>query len=167
MKHGGRQPAVAILGLGNELLRDDGVGVHAVRELQKDPPEDVVIAEVGTAALNAQHLLEKADVVIAIDAVQAGDIPGTVYRFDVAEAATAGRATLHDLGLVGVLRLMPEAARPEVIVLGVEPERVEYGMELTPAVHAALPRVVGEARRIAEELKMLSIVRCATCKRAL
>ncbi|MHC4499981.1 MAG: hydrogenase maturation protease, partial [Planctomycetota bacterium] len=70
MSFSSTHPNVAIVGLGNLLLSDDGVGIHAVRQLQKDPPEGVAVAEVGTAALRAQELLGQADIVIAIDAVE-------------------------------------------------------------------------------------------------
>ena len=70
---------VLVLGLGNELLTDDGVGVHVLRTLQKQPPANgVLFAEIGTAILHSQHLLEQAETVIAIDAVRAGD-----RRFDL------------------------------------------------------------------------------------
>ncbi len=135
-------PKIVIAGLGNLLMADDGVGVHAVRLLRQDPPENVLIADVGTAALHAQDLFEQADMVIAIDAVQAGGKAGSVYRFDLDDAQTQSFHSLHDLGLAGVLKLMPESKRPHVIVVGVEPETIDYRMELSPAVQAALPKVV-------------------------
>ena len=77
-----RRCRILIVGLGNVLLKDDGVGVHAVRELQKNPPDRLCVADVGTAVLHAVHLLEWAEKVIAIDAVKAGGAPGTIYAFD-------------------------------------------------------------------------------------
>ncbi|MCX7048502.1 MAG: hydrogenase maturation protease [Candidatus Sumerlaeota bacterium] len=145
---------VAIVGLGNELLMDDGIGIHAIRLLQESPPEGVTLEEVGTSALYALDLLESADEVIAIDAVQAGGTPGTIYRFDSGQAhESAQSASLHDLGIVAALRMLPEGKRPRVTILGVEPKRVDYGMELTPEVKAALPAVVEAAREIAREKK--------------
>ena len=135
---------VLIIGLGNELLTDDGVGVHVIRQLQQQevPIEGIEMLEAGTAILHAQHLLEQASHVIAIDAVRAGDEPGSVYCFDVDQAQMNQPASLHDLGIVGVLRLMPAPGRPTATILGVEPERIDYGMELSPPVQAAVPRVV-------------------------
>ncbi|MHC4664467.1 MAG: hydrogenase maturation protease [Planctomycetota bacterium] len=153
MSFSSTHPNVAIVGLGNLLLSDDGVGIHAVRQLQKDPPEGVAVAEVGTAALRAQELLGQADIVIAIDAVEAHGRPGSVYRFDAKDALRPRQASLHDLGIIGVLRLLPERSRPEVTILGVEPQIVDYGIELSPAVHAALPQVIEVACKIAEEVK--------------
>jgi hydrogenase maturation protease len=153
MESSSAHPAVAILGLGNLLLTDDGVGVHVVRRLRKDPPDNVVVAEIGTAALRAQELLEEADVVIAIDAVKGDGPPGSIYRFDGVDARVQRRISLHGLGIIEVLRLLPEHSRPEVIILGVEPETIDYGTDLSPAVQAVLPGVAETARRIAQQIK--------------
>jgi hydrogenase maturation protease len=146
-------PKIAIVGLGNVLLSDDGVGVHAVRELQKAPPAGVAVVEVGTRALQAQDVLEYADVVVAIDVVQAGDRPGSIYRFDADDGETQRPYSLHDLGIIGVLRLMPQDSRPAVIIIGVEPEIIDYGMQLSPTLQAVLSRVVETARKVVEEIR--------------
>jgi hydrogenase maturation protease len=124
------------------LLQDDGVGVHAVRSLQQDPPPGAVVAEVGTAVLGAMHLLEWADRILALDAMQAGSPPGTVYTFGVEDLASPViKASLHELALIGALRFIKRDAPAEIVILGVEPQTIDYGMELTPAVAAALPRL--------------------------
>ncbi len=144
---------VVIVGLGNLLLTDDGVGVHAARKLLKDPPRGVTVAEIGTAVLRAQELFEHADVVIAIDAVDADGPAGSIYRFDGAEALMQGHISIHQFGITDLLRLISETSRPEVIILGVEPEVIDYGMTLSPRVQAVLPKVVQAARNIVIEIK--------------
>ncbi|MHC4111387.1 MAG: hydrogenase maturation protease [Planctomycetota bacterium] len=144
---------VAIVGLGNELMTDDGVGVHVVRELQKAPPAGVLVAEVGTRALNAQQLLEEADIVIVIDAVCADGRPGSIYLFDSVNVETQRHYSLHEMGIIGVMRLIQKDARPKLIILGVEPEIIDYGMELSETVRAALKPVVGAARKIADQIR--------------
>ena len=146
-------PKVAIIGLGNELLTDDGLGVHAIRELQKEPPAGVLFAEIGTRALNAQQLLEEADIVIAIDAVRAGGRPGSVYLFDSINIETQQQYSLHDLGIIGVLRLIQKDVRPKLIILGVEPETIDYGMVLSETIRTALKSVTRAARKIAEQIR--------------
>ena len=137
-----------IVGLGNSLLQDDGVGVHAVRLIQHNPPPGALAVEVGCAVFNALHLLEEADHVLALDAMQAGGAPGTVYRFGPEDVLPAGETTsMHELGLIAALNLLPENRRPVVDVLGVEPQEMDYGLELTPPVKAALPTLI----RAAEE----------------
>ncbi|MCI0498448.1 MAG: hydrogenase maturation protease [Planctomycetales bacterium] len=160
MTRGIKQIEVLVAGLGNELLTDDGVGVHIVRMLQKEPPaKGVVFAEAGTAILHSQDLLEQACHVIAIDAVQTGGNPGALYLFDVDQAKLNHPATLHELGIVGVSKLIPEHARPAVTILGVEPEKIDYGMTLSPAVQDAVPR----AARIVREI-IAVLTRKAGCR---
>jgi hydrogenase maturation protease len=140
-------PRILIAGLGNLLLMDDGVGVHAIQELQKNPPPGVVVAEVGTAVLNALHLLEWADKVLAIDAMEAGGAPGTVYAFGTKDVAQGGiKASLHELNFLAVLDFLKVKVKPEILIFGVEPARIDYGLELTPAVAEALPELTAAAR---------------------
>jgi len=156
-----------IAGLGNSLLADDGVGVHAVRELRRDPPPGASVVEVGTAVLDALHLFEAADTVLALDAVRAGEAPGTIYEVHPDAGAGAGPSTslhgpgdpasapstsLHELDLRGVLGMLPADRRPDLIILGVEPERIDYGLELSPTVRAVLHEFVETVRRTARSL---------------
>jgi len=143
-----------IAGLGNSLLMDDGIGVHAVRELRRDPPPGATVVEVGTAVLDALHLIEGAGVVLALDAVEAGGAPGTIYevRPGAGTADNAQSTSLHELDLRGVLAMLPEDRRPNLIVLGMEPERIDYGLELSPAVRDVLPEFVETVRRTAQSL---------------
>lgn len=142
-----RKPRILTAGLGNLLLMDDGVGVHAIQELQKNPPAGAVVVEVGTAVLQALHLLEWADKVLAIDAMQAGRRPGTVYAFGAEDVAQDGvQASLHELNFLAALDFLKRGTKPEIIIFGVEPERIDYGLDLTPAVAAALPALTAAAR---------------------
>ena len=144
-----RRPRILIAGLGNYLLQDDGVGVHAVRALQQTPLPGVIVAEVGTAVLGALHLLEWAEKILAIDAMQAGGTPGTIYAFGVEDAAGPGmQASLHELNLLAALRFLPRQAKPQILIVGIEPETIDYGLDLSPAVAAALPELSREIRRI-------------------
>ena len=147
-----RQPRILIAGLGNLLLQDDGVGVHAVRALQGAPPPGVLVAEVGTAVLSALHLLEWADKILALDAIQAGEEPGTVYACGVEDAAAPGvQASLHELSLLNALRFLRRESPPEIVIFGVEPQVIDYGLELSPAVAAALPQLIRAVREMAAQ----------------
>jgi hydrogenase maturation protease len=142
---------ILIAGVGNVLLSDDGVGVHAIRELQKNPMPGVKLAEIGTAILHGLHFLEKADRVLVIDAATGGKPPGTVYLFEATENTEAKSLTsIHSMGLREAARFLA-AGRPAplITVLGVEPETLDYGMDLSCAVQAALPRVLALARETA------------------
>ena len=99
--------------------------------------------------LDALHLFEWAEKILALDAVQAGGPPGTVYSFGVADVDDAGvKASLHELNLLATLRFLKEKDKPEIVILGVEPQTIDYGLDLTPPVAAALPRLLQAARDI-------------------
>jgi len=142
----------AIVGLGNILLTDDGVGVHAVRKLREDAPEGIVLAEVGTAMLDALDLFESVEVVIAIDAVRAGGPPGSIYSFSIDEVDPQGPISLHELGIVEAMQYLPAGSVPQIVIIGVEPAVIDYGVELSPMVRAVLPDVVRKARTMASQL---------------
>ncbi|MCX6903387.1 MAG: hydrogenase maturation protease, partial [Verrucomicrobia bacterium] len=137
-----------IAGVGNALLSDDGIGVHAVRELQREPIPGVTLADIGTAVLHGLSFLESARRVLVIDAAKGGRPPGTIYLFDAnGDAAGHYLNSLHALGLREAARvLLPNGLPPAITVLGVEPESLSYGMSLSSPVQAALPRVVALAR---------------------
>jgi hydrogenase maturation protease len=146
----GRPTRTLVVGLGNVLLRDDGVGVHAVRELRKVLPRRILAVEVGTAVLDALHLFEWADRVIGIDAMQAGGRPGTIYKFGVDDVEDPEvKPSLHELGLIASLRFM-KGPPPAISMLAVEPETMDFGLELSEPVLAALPELVAAAKILAE-----------------
>jgi len=137
-----------VLGLGNLLLADEGVGVHAAHALASWAcPEGVSVLDIGTALLDALPAIESADRVIVIDAMKADGTPGTVYRIPYAECARADIiASMHGFDLSRVLALAGRAEPPDVLVFGVEPQLIEWSLELSPAVAAALPAVVAAVR---------------------
>jgi hydrogenase maturation protease len=140
-------PHILIAGVGNLLLSDDGVGVHALQALQADPIPGVALADIGTAILHGLHFLESADRVLIIDAAKGGHPPGTIYLFDEAAAPQAEAITsIHALGLREAARLMLVREGPRFTVLGVEPASLAYGTTLSGPVQAAMPKVLALAR---------------------
>lgn len=141
---------LVILGVGNLLMSDDGVGIHAVRELASRPPAGACVADVGTDFLSALPLLEGARRVLVLDAAQGGGAPGSIYRLESAdiELRPEGGAA-HATSILEARRFLPPgAAWPEITVLGMEPALLEYGLALSEPVARALPRLVALAREI-------------------
>lgn len=139
---------ILVLGLGNLLLADEGVGVHAARALiDEGCPGNVTVLDIGTAVLDALPAIEEADRIILIDAVKAGMEPGSVYRmpFD-AFLRPECIASMHGFDLSRVLALAERHDVPEVTVIGVEPETIAWSLDLSAAVASAL-RVVLELLR--------------------
>ncbi|MBW2528556.1 MAG: hydrogenase maturation protease [Deltaproteobacteria bacterium] len=152
---------ILVAGLGNELLSDDGVGIHACRRLASEAEArgrtDVVIAEIGTAVIEALHLLERAELILGIDAMQAGGAPGTVYLASADELESSELVSLHQLSLLGALQMVEAEAsgrlaepwkRPAVEILGVEPAQLSLGMTLSTPVAASLPQVCEQVWRL-------------------
>jgi hydrogenase maturation protease len=133
-----------ILGLGNELLGDEGVGVHAVRRLQQEKlPASIKVIEVGTAILDALPHFEQADRIIVMDAMKSGGPPGTVYRVPLDQCSgSACIASMHGFDIFRVLALAERHDPPPVTVFGVEPQSLGWSMDLSPQVADSMPYLI-------------------------
>jgi hydrogenase maturation protease len=133
-----------VLGLGNELLADEGVGVHVVRGLPRERlGSNVEVVEVGTRILDAMPLIAEAGRLIVVDAVRGGHPPGTVYRIPFEECARPGViASMHGFDLSRVIALAGADPRLEAVVIGVEPATIDWSTELSAEVEEALPDVL-------------------------
>jgi len=141
----------AIVGVGNLLMRDDGVGIHVARRLMSlDLPPNVEVSDCGTAA-EAAFSLASFDRLIVVDAARLGGAPGTVYRLTTDDAVGPRNRSSHDARLIETLRLASGSdSIPEVIIFGIEPGEVTWGLELTADVEAAVFRLIAIVQ---EELK--------------
>jgi hydrogenase maturation protease len=145
-----RHSRILAVGLGNSILRDDGVGVHAVRRFQQITPRPCLAVEVGTAVFNAAHLLETADRILAFDAVKTGGKPGSVYVLRAEDVLEEGEhGSLHEMGLIQVLKTLHRPPA-EVVIIGAEPQIIDWGLELSPVLDAAVPLMVSTAQRVVE-----------------
>jgi hydrogenase maturation protease len=132
-----------ILGLGNLLLADEGVGVHAARMIAQKGYAETVVLDIGTAVLDALPALETAQRVIIIDALKADGPPGSVYRIPYDDCLRPSAiASMHGFDLSRVLAMTGRRDRPEIIVIGVEPARIDWSMDLSAEVTSALPAVL-------------------------
>lgn len=142
---------VLVLGIGNELLGDEGVGVHAARHLrQLDFPPEITVVEVGTAILDVLPFLETADYVIVLDAMQSDGVPGSVYRIPLDDCSgSACIASMHGFDIFRVMALAERKGVPPVIVFGMEPGSLTWSLELSPEIEEALPVLL---RAVKQEL---------------
>jgi len=136
---------IVILGLGNELLGDEGVGVHAARQLQNvSLPETTSVVEVGTAILDALPFFEEADGLIVIDAMMDGKAPGTVYHLPLHQCSGAHCiASMHGFDIFRTMALAERTEQPEVTVFGVEPEMIGWSLELSTVVSRSMDALLG------------------------
>ena len=139
--------------MGNLLMSDDGVGVHVLHRLQRKPLEGIELIDAGTAIVHTADCLRGVDHVVVVDALKAGRAPGTVYLMsgeDVFENDYC--LSIHSLGLKTALRFIaPDEEPVDWTLVGVEPEKLEYGMQLSPAVWAAVSGAVRTVENLIEE----------------
>lgn len=141
-------PRTLILGLGNPLRGDDGVGPRVVAELlRRGLPDGVEAVDGGTGGLDLLYLLEGRERAIIVDAALLGRNPGEFVRFTPEEAhlvESPVSLSSHTAGLADALALARALGRrlPEIIIYGVQPERMDWEEGLSPAVEAALPQIV-------------------------
>jgi len=139
-----------IAGMGNILLRDDGVGVHAVKRFPAADGQEYRAVEVGCAVFDALHLFDWAERILLIDAMQAGSPPGTVYRVDSLKDMDLGTApvSLHEFSVIQALEMIQKDPGPAVTIIGIEPEIIDFGLELSKTVEASLSLVWETAQKI-------------------
>jgi len=137
-----------VLGIGNVLLSDEGVGVHAVKALvqQYDLGEDVAVVDGGTTGMELLPDLEDADDLVVIDAIRAGQPPASVVRLegDQVPAFFKTKISPHQVGLSDVLAALTFKghAPGRVVLIGVQPVTLSLGMQLSPEVGARLDKVL-------------------------
>jgi hydrogenase maturation protease len=139
-----------VLGLGNVLHSDDGLGPRAVEMLKVDPrvPDDVALIEGGTLGLELLTYIWDTSYVLVLDAVDVGESPGTLIRMSGENLASLpGKGNVHQLGVADLLVALRVLARkpPEVVLLGVQPATTDWGAELSPAGEAALGPLIDAA----------------------
>lgn len=143
------QGRILVAGVGNILLTDEGIGVQAVRKLlEQGLPEGADAVDAGTALGDLLNELGRYERLILVDAVRGGGRPGQLYRLEIHSGGALEGAlspvSLHEFGVAEAL----EQARAlgilprRVVLLGMEPARIEPGMELSAEAARALPALV-------------------------
>jgi hydrogenase maturation protease len=143
---------VLVVGIGSEMLRDEGLGVHVARALaasREALPSSVEVVEAGLMLLPLAAEMARRERVVIVDAVRAGGEPGTVYRLELGAGLAAAfpvepALSLHQWGLGDTLRAIERMGMlpRRLTVLGAEPALVEPGLELSPAAAEAARRLV-------------------------
>jgi len=160
---------VVILGVGNILLSDEGVGVRVVEALPlayRLPPE-VEIIDGGTCGMEMLEDLENLDALILIDAIRGGKAPGTPIRLagDAVPVFFKTKLSPHQIGLSDVLATLALVGKAPnyTTILGIQPVSLALGMALTPEVEARVPELM---RMVVDELARLGLVAPALADKA-
>jgi hydrogenase maturation protease len=142
--------SILVLGLGNAVMGDDAFGGRVVTELLRrfTLPSEVRVVDGGTLGLDLLPMLENTERLLVIDAIEMGSAPGSIFRLQGEEVprAFASKLSVHQMGLQDLLAVAELCGHlpPELVVWGAQPSTIEPGMELSPAVAAALCPVVDQ-----------------------
>ena len=141
-------PRILVLGVGNTLMRDDGVGVHAVRALADgyELPADVRVVDGGVAGLGLLGEIAVANFLIIVDAVKCGGTPGAIYRLrqEDIRPRRGPFVSAHEVGIAEVLAAAEFSGRlPETHIIGIEPLETEtVSLDLSLPLRRAMPQIV-------------------------
>ncbi|RMG60068.1 MAG: hydrogenase maturation protease [Deltaproteobacteria bacterium] len=145
-----------VIGLGNILLCDEGIGVHVVNALrERELPDGVELVDGGVAGFTLLNMLEGETRAVIVDAVSAPLPPGTVVRLDPKEVGKSKeeKYSLHDFSLRDVLDLMNlRGTTPEMLILGIVPGDIHtYKIGLSPELEEKFEDIVEKVRKEIEK----------------
>lgn len=142
---------VVLVGIGNPLRGDDAAGCLVAARLAGTPGISVVQSD-ETPERDVPRIVDlQPDLVILADAVAMGRPPGTVEVVETG-ALSGYLPTTHRLPLTLLADILRRASRAEVVVLAIQPDRVELGADVSPAVAAAVERAADWVREAAREM---------------
>lgn len=146
--------SIVVLGVGNILLTDEGLGVHVVEDLKANytfTPQ-ISLIDGGTMGMELLTYMRGMKKILLIDAVNGGEAPGTIYEFPHRELEQyfTDHISVHEVGMQDILRIRAIQENPleDAIVIGVEPESLDVGFEPSAPVQKALPEVKDRVLRV-------------------
>ncbi len=135
-----------IIGMGNLLCRDEGIGVHVIERMKGlELPGHVELLDIGTSTMDLISYLEGVRKLVVIDAMKAGGIPGTIYKCRPEDLLPAedGPVSLHEIGLIETLHMArKKGLEIDTVIFGVEPKVLDWGMELSNEVKSKIPAII-------------------------
>lgn len=139
---------ILVLGIGNVLLMDEGVGVRAINELERRYrfSSEIELLDGGTAGIELLRHISGRDYLIIIDVVKSGQSPGTVVRFEGEDvpAVFRNRISPHQLGLSDLLAaaMLTDELPENLVLFGVEPANLDQGLDLSDTVEASMDKLL-------------------------
>lgn len=145
---------IGVIGLGNPLNKDDGIGILLIQKLQeKDLPPEVNLFDAGTSGTKILHILKDLERAILVDAVHLGKNPGEFLFFRPHEVKSLRKSKgTHDTDIMEVLKISDrlEEKPAEILIMGIQPADTSIGEELSPDLEKKLPELV---ENLYEEIK--------------
>ena len=148
-----------VLGVGNTLMKDEGIGVHAIYEFwkERDDWDETLVDFVdgGTFTQDIFYLFEEFENILVLDIVRAGQVPGTVFSLEEESLRKEKKQmlSLHDIDLLDSLGMAQmRGHRPYLRVIGIEPKQIDWGTEITPELKKAFPDFLAVTRKHIREI---------------
>ena len=144
-----QEPTITVLGLGNILMTDEGVGVHVVKEFEQqyEVPPYVEIIDGGAAGLDLIPFIEGREKVLMVDAVNFDREPGyiDILENDAIPVRLTQKASMHHLGLMDVLCIVRMSGNMphEMCIIGIQPKSLELGLDMTPEIWDKKSALIG------------------------
>ena len=153
-----KKTKITVLGIGNILFTDEGVGIRVVERLQElyEFPLNVSVIDGGVLGLSLMHFIAESDYLIVVDAIKNRGEPGSLYRLegeDVPRRILA-KNSLHQVDFLETLTSCQILDKvPETVILGVEPQDIEtLGIELTPIIYSKVDSLIKMALKELDRL---------------
>jgi len=152
---------IFIVGMGNVLLQDEGIGIHVLERLEKEGglPDEVELIRGETGGLALLPSLDEASAIIFVDAADFEGTPGEVrmYKREEVQKARYIPLSVHDVGLRDLISLLSlkSASPPEIMVVGIKPMRLGTGIQISSELDKAIPSIVMIIRTEVERFAML------------
>lgn len=152
---------IAIIGIGNILLKDDGVGVHTIKQLEnEDFPSTIELVDGGTSTLDMLSYFLDFKKIIVVDCLRAEYEPGTIYKIKPEDISSFKKESLsiHDVQILDVVKMANMLGKhPSVTIFGIEPKEINFDTEMTDCMKMKIPEVIKlikkELRHIQENNK--------------
>ncbi len=160
MKEAAKQnKIIKVIGIGNSLYQDEGVGVHVIPFLEEAIPDSlgIEIVEGTTDGIRLLTPVEDADYLIIVDAINAGKEPGTLITVTGEEIPKyfGVKMSVHQVGIQEVLSAakLRDRLPEEMVMFGIQPQTISLGLELTDVVQSQVPQLV---QMVVEQIKLWS-----------
>ena len=148
MQLDGSPVTTLVLGVGNLLMSDEGVGVHVIKKLVENfqLPEEVQVLDGGTLGMDLLYYLEGTENLILVDAVETRKDPGSLVRLegDDVPAFLSMKMSPHQIGVPDMLAAakLKDVFPKRLVLWGIQPELLEIGLDLSPTIAAKVDTII-------------------------
>ena len=154
VSYGGKPNKIGIIGVGNTFMGDDGIGCAVVEKLKKKPlPKNISVIDIGASIWNLLHISSKLDIIIIVDAVDFGGVPGETRCFspeDIDSLRYTHGLSTHESNLLDIIKISRELSEnpKKIVIFGIQPATIVPSTELSLALKTKLPKITMEILEI-------------------